>query len=50
MLLNVQKKIRDTLAKCSAAVFMIDDISVLQAMDDKVKGIHTELLQIASII
>ena len=48
MLLNMQKKIRDTLAKCSAAVFMIDDISVLLAINDKVSDIHSELLQMAS--
>ena len=47
-LLSMQKKIRDNLAKCSAAVFMIDDISVLKEIDDKVNHIHTELLQTAS--
>ena len=48
MLLSMQKNIRDNLAKCSAAVFMIDDISVLKEIDNKVNHIHTELLQTAS--
>ena len=47
-LLSMQKKIRDNLAKCSAAVFMIDDINALKEIDNKVNHIHTELLQAAS--
>ena len=44
-LLSMQKKIWDNLAKCSAAVFMID---VLKEIDNKVNHIHTELLQATS--
>ena len=47
-LLNLQKRIRDNLAKCSAAVFMIDNINILKELDEKVNNIHTELMQAAS--
>lgn len=47
VLLNMQKK-SDTLAKCSAAVFMIDDIGILKELDNKVSCIHSELLLTAS--
>ena len=47
-LLCLQKQVRDELAKCSAAVFMIDNISMLESVQRKVHDIHSELLTAAS--
>jgi len=47
-LLCLQKQLRDELAKCTAAVFMIDDISTLETLQQKVHSIHLELLSAAS--
>jgi len=41
-LLRLQKQLRDELAKCSAAVFMVDDITVLENVQRKVHSIHSE--------
>ena len=43
-LLRLQKQLRDELAKCSAAVFMVDDITALENVQSKVHSIHSELL------
>ena len=47
-LLRLQKQVRDEFAKCSAAVFMIDDTTMLESMLRKVHDIHSELLTAAS--
>ena len=47
-LLAMQKQLRDELAKCTAAVFMIDDLTVLETVQEKVHTIHSELLSAAS--
>ena len=43
------KRLRDELAKCSAAVFMVDDIAILENVQTKVHSIHSELLSTSSI-
>lgn len=48
-LLRLQKQLRDELAKCSAAVFMVDDITILENVKRKVHSIHSELLSTSSI-
>ena len=48
-LLRLQKQLRDELAKCSAAVFMVDDIAILENVQRKVHSIHSELLSTSSI-
>ena len=48
-LLCLQKQLRDELAKCSAAVFMVDDIAILENVKRKVHTIHSELLSTSSI-
>ena len=48
-LLGLQKKNRDTLAKCSAAVFMVDDIDVLEQLNVKISEIYKDLVQTISI-
>ena len=48
-LLHLQKQLRDELAKCSAAVFMVDDIAILENVQRKVYSIHSELLSTSSI-
>ena len=47
-LLRLQKQLRDELAKCSAAVFMVDDITLLENVQRKVHSIHSELLSTSS--
>ena len=47
-LLRLQKQVRDELAKCTAAVFMVDDITMLENVQRKVHDIHSELLTAAS--
>ena len=47
-LLHLQKQLRDELAKCSAAVFMVDDITTLENVQSKVHSIHSELLLTSS--
>ncbi|XP_065883907.1 lysine-specific demethylase 2B-like isoform X4 [Dysidea avara] len=47
-LLCLQKQLRDELAKCTAAVFMINDIEVLEMLKEKVHGMHLELVSAAS--
>ena len=42
-LLCLQKQLRDELAKCTAAVFMIDDIRTLETLKERVHDIHLEL-------
>ena len=46
--LRLQKQLRDELAKCSAAVFMVDDITALENVQSKVHSIHSELLLTSS--
>ena len=48
-LLGLQKKNRDTLAKCSAAVFMVDDIDMLEQLNVKINEIYNELVQTISV-
>ena len=48
-LLRLQKQLRDELAKCSAAVFMVDDTAILENVQRKVHSIHSELLSTSSI-
>ena len=48
-LLGLQKKNRDTLAKCSAAVFMVDDIDMLEELNVKINEIYKDLVQTISI-
>ena len=48
-LLRLQKQLRDKLAKCSAAVFMVDDIAILENVQRKVHSIYSELLSTSSI-
>ena len=48
-LLRLQKQLRDELAKCSAAVFMVDDTAILENVQRKVQSIHSELLSTSSI-
>lgn len=43
-LLHLPKKLRDELTKCGAAVFMVDDIIILENVQRKVNSIHSELL------
>jgi len=40
--------LRDELVKCSAAVFMVDDITVLENVQRKAHSIHSELLSTSS--
>ena len=47
-LLGLQKKNRDTLAKCSAAVFIVDDIDMLEQLNVKINEIY-ELVQTISV-
>ena len=47
-LLNLQKRITDNLAKCRAAIFMVDNISLLEELDEKMNSIHAVLMQAAS--
>ena len=47
-LLCLQKQLRDELAKCTAAVFMIDDIRTLETLKERVHDIHTELVSAVS--
>ena len=47
-LLSLQKRIRDNLAKCSVAIFMVDNISLLEELDEKMNSIHAVLMQAAS--
>ena len=48
-LLHLQKQLRGELAKCSGAVFMVDDIAILENVQRKVHSIHSELLSTSSI-
>ena len=47
-LLCLQKQLRDELAKCTAAMFMINDIEVLKTLKEKIHDIHLELVSAAS--
>ena len=45
----LQKQLRDELAKCTAAVFMIDDIRTLETLKERIHDIHTELVSAVSL-
>jgi len=47
-ILHLQKQLRVELAKCTAAVFIIDDMETLETLKDQVHGIHQQLLSAAS--
>ena len=47
-LLHPQKLVRDELAKSTAGVFMVDDISMLENVQTKARDVHSELLKAAS--
>lgn len=47
-LLCLQKQLRDELAKCTVAVFMIDDIRTLETLKEEVHNIHLELMSAVS--
>ena len=47
-LLHLPKKLRDELAKCGAAVFTVDDITILENVQRKVHSIHPDLLSTSS--
>ena len=48
-LLGLQKKSRDVLAKCSAAVFMVDDIDFLEQLHVKINEMYESLVQSISV-
>ena len=48
-LLGLQKKNRDALAKCSAAVFMVDDIDILEQLHVKINDMYKDLVQSISV-
>ena len=47
-LLSLQKQTRDAFAKCSTAVFMLDDVDVLEKVNLKVNEIYSDLMQTLS--
>lgn len=49
-LLSLQKQTRDTLAKCSAAVFMVPDINVLEQFHTKVNDMYSDLVKAMLLI